>query len=91
MGITGDRLKAEYEGHTIELVRDNWAKTLSLWIDGVEVARESRALPRDITLGASFEHEGVRRAVVLRSIVRFPTTRDTLEIDGQPLELTRAK
>ncbi len=42
MAITGDRYVGKYEGHGIELVRNNWDKTLKLLIDGKEVASESR-------------------------------------------------
>jgi hypothetical protein len=92
MGVTGDRYVAEYEGHTIELVRDNWVKTLALWIDGSEVARESRALPHNITLSATLEHNGVQHTVTAKSAIqRLVSTKDTIEVDGVPLPLTKTQ
>jgi hypothetical protein len=38
MGLIGDGYRGTYQGHTIELIRDNLAKKLKLVIDGVEVA-----------------------------------------------------
>jgi hypothetical protein len=91
MSLTGDRYVGMYEGHTIELVRNNWNKTLKLLIDGQEVAGESRTLPHDILLTGTLEHNGVQHAVVAKSIVHFPSTEDTIEIDGQALPLTKVK
>jgi len=89
MAITGDRYVATYEGHTIELVRNNWAKTLKLRIDGREVASESRVLPHDITLTGTFDHNGVEHTVAAKSVVRFPSATDAIEVDGQALNLTK--
>jgi hypothetical protein len=91
MSLTGDRYVGTYEGHTIELVRNNWNKTLKLLIDGQEVACESRTLPHDILLSGTLEHNGVQHTVVAKSIVHFPSTEDTIEIDGQTLPLTKMK
>lgn len=91
MAITGDRYVGTYKNHTIELVRDNWAKTLALRIDGKEVTHESRALPHSITLTGTLEHNGVQHTVVAKSRVHFPSTEDTVEIDGQALALTKTK
>src|SRR6266542_2946763 len=57
MGITGDRHVGTYEGHTVELIRNNWFKTLKLLIDGKKVASTSVILPYDVTLNGTFEHE----------------------------------
>jgi hypothetical protein len=91
VAITGDRYVAAFEGHTIELVRDNWVKTLSLLIDGKEVARQSRVLPHDITLTGTFEHNGVEHTVAAKSVVHFPSAIDTIEVDGQALNLRKMK
>ncbi len=91
MAITGDRYISTYEGHSIELVRNNWNKTLNLLIDGKEVASESRVLPHDITLTATFQHNGVEHAVVAKSNVHFPSAGDSIEVGGQPLPLTKTK
>ena len=64
MSITGDRYEGTFDGHKIELVRNNLSKTLNLLIDGAVVASEHRWLPKDITLHADFEHEGVKHVVV---------------------------
>jgi len=91
MGITGDRYTGTFLTHTIELVRNNWDKTLRLLIDGREVARASRALPHDIILTAELQHAGMVHTVVARSVVRFPSTVDTIDVDGDPLPLTKGK
>jgi hypothetical protein len=96
MAITGDRYEGTFGGHKIELVRNNWNKTLNLLIDGVVVASERRWLPKDITLRAELEHEGVKHAVVayqvLKPIGGLPIdTHDTIEVDGQLLPLTKTK
>ena len=89
MGIMGDRYCGTYEGHTVELVRDNLVKKLKLVIDGVEVAQEDRGKPHNITLTATLEHAGVSHRVVARSIVKGLSTTDSIEIDGAPLSLAK--
>jgi hypothetical protein len=89
MSITSDYYVGKYQGHTIELVRNNWNKTLKLLIDGQEVASESRTLPHDILLTGTLEHNGVQHTVVAKSIVRFPSSEDTIDVDGQALPLTK--
>jgi hypothetical protein len=92
MALTGDHSVGTFEGHTLELVRDNWAKTLKLLIDGREVARGSCMVPGAVTLTGAVEHDGVRHAVVARSVPhRLLWTTDTIEVDGQPLTLTRTR
>jgi hypothetical protein len=92
MAITGDRYVGAYEGHTIELVRNNWNKTLRLLIDGKEVACESCVLPGRVTLTGTLEHGGVPLAVVAKSVPRrLLWTSDTVEIDGKALTLTQTK
>ena len=58
MGLMGDGYRGTYQGHTIELIRDNLAKKLKLVIDGVEFASQPRAMQYDITLTATLVHEG---------------------------------
>ena len=77
-----------FQGHKIELIRDNLAKTLKLVIDGVEVASQPRAMQHDITLTATLVHEGVSHRVVARSIVGR-TTSGTVVIDGAPLTIVK--
>ena len=96
MGIMGDRYEGALDGHKIELVRDNLAKTLALVIDGSTVAWESRILPHDITLKGEFEHEGVKHTVVAHSTVKkilglSLDADDGIEIDGKPLPLRKTK
>ncbi|MGI8553976.1 MAG: hypothetical protein ACR2PL_24800 [Dehalococcoidia bacterium] len=91
MGITGDRYVGTYEAHTVELVRNNWDKTLRLRIDGHEVDCASRVLLHAITLTGTLEHRGVQHTVVAKSVTRFPSTKDTIEIDGQALTLAKTK
>jgi hypothetical protein len=88
MPLFGDHYAGAYEDHTLELVRNNWDKTLKLLIDGEVVACTTCHLPRRITLSGSFEHQGVRHEVVARSIphyIIFAT--DTIEVDGNPVTL----
>lgn len=96
MGIMGDRYEGTFDGHKVELVRNNLSKTLSLLIDGAVVASERRWVPKDIALHAEFEHEGVTHAVVAQQHVKpisgLPVdTDDSIEIDGKPLPLTKMK
>ena len=89
MALTGDRYVGSYEGHTIELIRNNWVKTLSLWIDGRKVARASCMLPWRIALTGTLVHDGVPHAVVARSVPRrLLWATDTVEVDGNTLSLT---
>ena len=82
---------ARPDGHTIELVRNNWNKPLKLLIDGQEVASDLRLWPHTITLIGTFEHGGVQQTVVAKSVVRFPSADDTIAIDGKALTLTKTK
>jgi hypothetical protein len=91
MSVTGDRYVGSYEGHSIELVRNNWDKTLKLLIDGKEVASESRILPHDITLTGTFEHNDVRHTVTAKAVAHFPSSEDTIDVDGEALPLTKVK
>jgi hypothetical protein len=96
MGIIGDRYESTFEGHRIELVRDNLAKTLALVIDGAVVASESRTLPHEIELVGALEHEGVNHTVIARSTVKsvlgLPLDADDqIEIDGKPVPLQRTR
>ncbi len=88
MGLMGDGYRATYQGHTIELIRDNLTKTLKLVIDGVEVASQPRAMQHDITLTATLVHEGVSHRIVARSIVGR-TTSGTVMLDGAPLTIAK--
>ena len=96
MGITGDRYEGTFDGHKIELIRNNRDKTLNLLIDGAVVASEQRSVPKEITLHAEFEHGGVKHVVVahqhLKPILGLPIdTDDSIEIDGKPLPLKKTK
>jgi hypothetical protein len=92
MALTGDRYVGTFEGHTIELIRNNWIKTLRLVIDGKEVAGGSCILPGSITLTGTVEHDGAQHTVVAKSVPHHLLwTNDTIEVDGQPLTLTRTQ
>jgi hypothetical protein len=89
MALTGDYYVGQYEGHTVELIRNNWNKSLKLLIDGDEVARASCTFPGRRTLAGSLECNGVRHAVVATSVpYRLVLTKDTVEVDGSELPLT---
>jgi hypothetical protein len=90
MALTGDRYAGTYEGHTVELIRNNWVKSLSLWIDGKRVASAMYIWPWQTTLTGTLEHGGVAHAVVARSVPRHILwTTDTVEVDGEALALTK--
>lgn len=91
MGITGDRYTATYEGHTLELVRNNWNKTLNLLVDGEKVAGESRIFPHTITLTATLVHNGESHIIVAHSQEHMLSTVDTITIDGQDLPLDKTR
>jgi hypothetical protein len=88
MPLFGDHYAGDYEGHTLELIRNNWDKTLKLLIDGDVVASTTCHLPRRITLTAALKHKGVRHKVMAKSIPRYVIfTVDMIGIDGLPLSL----
>lgn len=89
MGITTDRYVAAYEGHTIELVRNAWDKTLTLRIDDTFAARASCALPRDIILTGTLGHQGVQHKITARSLVHLLSRKDSIEVDAVVLPGTR--
>ena len=92
MALTGDRYVGTFEGHTIELVRNNWVKTLTLLIDGQEVADESCMLPGRVTLTGALEHNGDEHTVVAKSVPRYLLwTTATIKVDGKELALTKTK
>jgi hypothetical protein len=92
MAITGGHCVGEYQGHAIALVQSNWDKSLRLFIDGREVARTSCLFPGLRTLTGELEHQGVRHAVVARSIPRrLVFTRETITVDGRELPLRYEK
>jgi hypothetical protein len=91
MGITTDRYVADYEGHTIELVRNAWDKTLTLRIDNTPAAHASCALPRDIILTGTLEHQGVQHAVTAKSLVHLLSRKESIEVDGAVLPGTRTE
>ena len=55
------------------------------------MASESRLLPHSITLTGTFEHHGVQHTVIAKSVERFLTADDSIEVDGKPLTLTKTK
>jgi len=96
MALTGDRYVADYEGHVIELVRDNWIKVFSLLIDGQVVAKEQCILPHNIELRYEFEMNGRTHQIVgssqVRSVFGLPLDADDgILIDGVPLPLVKVK
>jgi hypothetical protein len=88
MGLMGDGYRGTYQGHKIELIRDNLTKKLKLVIDGVEVASQPLSMQHDITLTATLVHEGASHRVVARSIVGR-TTSGKVTIDGMPMTITK--
>jgi hypothetical protein len=89
MGLIGVCRVGLYEGHKIELVRNNWNKTLKLVIDGREVARESCMFPGARTLIGSVDHGRGRHRVVASSVPdRLVLYKDSISVDGAELPLT---
>jgi hypothetical protein len=91
MGLTGDRYEGSFKGHAIEVVRNEWVKTLKLLVDGTVVAHKSCLIPSNVTLSATFDDGASPHAVVLRSVIRFPFYEDTVDVDGQPVFLNKTK
>ena len=91
MGLTGDRYVGAFNGHSIELVRNNWTKTLKLLIDGAVVASKLRILPCDLTLSANLPDGDTRHTVIVNSVLRFPRYEDSIEVNGAPIVLTKTK
>ena len=91
MGIIVERYVSEYAGHTIELVRNALTKTLTVHIDGTPVAHASCALPRDITLTGTLEHNGVQHTVTARSLVHILSLsrEESIAVDGAVLRGTK--
>jgi hypothetical protein len=90
MALTGDRYLGMYKGHTVELIRNKWFKTLSLRIDGKRMALELYIWPWPTTLIGTLEHDGGTHAIVARSIPRYVLwTTDTVEVDGEALALKK--
>ncbi len=92
MGLAGDHFVCEFEGSTIELVRNGWTKRLKLMIDGHEVARTTCHFPRSITLTGTIERNGRMHHVAARSVPRLLIfTSDRIEVDGvnQPIRRIR--
>jgi hypothetical protein len=90
MALTGECYVGVYEGHTVELIRNNWVKTLSLWLDGRRVAWAMTIWPRKVTLTGTLEHDGIARAVVARAVPRrILWSTVTVEADGKALALTK--
>ena len=90
MALTGDRYVGLYKGHTVELIRNNWVKTLSLLIDGKQVASAMFIWPWQTTLTGTLEHEGVAHTLVARTVpYNILWTTDTVEVDGEAFALTK--
>jgi hypothetical protein len=92
MALTGDHYVGGYEGHTLEILRNNWNKTVKLLIDGAEVDRASCLFPGRLKLTGSLEHNGGRQAVVATSVPhRLVFTKEALTVDGLEVPLTYEK
>ena len=91
MGLTGDRYEGSFKGHAIEVVRNEWVKTLKLLVDGTVVAQKFCLIPSNVKLDATFDDGTKTHAVVLKSIIRFPFYEDTVDVDGQPVFLNKTK
>jgi len=92
MGLATDHFISEFEGSTIELVRNGWTKRLKLLIDGHVVAGTTCHLPRKITLTGTLTRGGRTHAVTARSVPRYLIfTKDTIEVDGVELPTKRIR
>jgi hypothetical protein len=88
MALTGDYYFGEYEGHAIELVWNNWNKTVTLRLDGTEMDRASCLFPGRIRLIGRLVHDGLPRTVVADSVPHLLIfTRDNVSVDGEELPL----
>jgi hypothetical protein len=92
MGLATDHFVCEFEGSTIELIRNGWTKRLILLIDGHEAARTTCHLPRTITLTGTLTRDGKTREVTARSVPRYLIfTKDTIEVDGVEQQTRRIR
>ena len=73
-------------------MRNNWVKSLSLWIDGKRAATGMCIWPWPTTLTGTLEHDGVTHAVVAWSFPRLVlSSKNSVEVDGQSLPLTKTR
>src|SRR5262249_49094902 len=78
--------------HAIDLIQNNWNKSLRLFIDGQGVASTSCLFPGLRILTGDLEHNGVPHTVVAKSIPhRLLLTKETIAVDGSELPLTYEK
>ena len=91
MGIVRERWRGEHAGHVIEVEYDNLVKTFTLFVDGREAGKESRILPRDITLTTTLAASDGNHTVTARSTSSFPFENATVTVDDQPLPLEKTK
>jgi hypothetical protein len=91
MGLTGDRYEGSFKGHPIEVVRNEWIKTLKLLIDGNVVASKFCPLPSNVTLTARLKDGIKEHVVVVKSVIRFPFYEDTVEVDGRRVALNKTR
>jgi hypothetical protein len=96
MAITGDRYVGDFEGHVIELVRNNWTKVFSLVVDGQVVAKERCDLPHNIELRFAFEMSGEAHELIgfshVKKVLGLPLDADDgVLIDGRVLPLVKVK
>ena len=91
MGLTMEHWHGVFQGHEIEVVYNNWIKTFELKIDGTQVGRAWRVLPRNLTLSATLSCGETTHKVVARSIAKFPWENPRVEVDGEELPLSKLK
>jgi len=91
VGLTMEHWHGAFRGHVIEVVYNNWIKTFALKIDGEQVARAGRILPRDLTLTATLLDGEASHEIVARSIAKFPFEKPRVEIDGEALRLFKVR
>jgi hypothetical protein len=91
VGLTMEYWHGAFRDHVIEVVYNNWNKTFALRIDGEEVARARRILPRKLLLTATLTDGGTSHEVVARSIPKFLFETPRVEVDGEELNLQKVK
>jgi hypothetical protein len=95
MALMGDRFEGSFEKHKVEVVRTNIDKQVVVSVDGMEIARESVALPHKWDQVKEFECDGKKHTLAAHSVVKkllgiVPIDNEySIEIDGNPVALTK--
>ncbi|MBI2894540.1 MAG: hypothetical protein HYY06_13390 [Deltaproteobacteria bacterium] len=93
MGLLGDKLVGEHDGHRFEVRADNQilrGLTYSVFVDGQEIgdAQNFLKIPTERRIEADVELDGARRKLVLLVKQQMLRTDFELTLDGAEVSLT---